>query len=66
MIKPRGKTIQPNNAAGLDSEGRILAAAREEFIERGLRGARMQSIADRGNVNKALLHVLFPLQGKTL
>ena len=41
------------------SEYRILAGAREEFIENGLRGARMQSIADRCGVNKALLHYYF-------
>jgi TetR/AcrR family transcriptional regulator len=38
---------------------RILAAARAEFIEHGLRGARMQQIADRASVNKALLHYHF-------
>ena len=40
-------------------ESKILAAARSEFIEFGLRGARMQSIADRCGVNKALLHYYF-------
>jgi len=38
---------------------RILAAARTEFIENGLRGARMQEIADRAGSNKALLHYHF-------
>lgn len=38
---------------------RILAAARTEFIEHGLRGARMQQIADRAQANKALLHYHF-------
>lgn len=38
---------------------RILAAARSEFIEHGLRGARMQQIADRAQANKALLHYHF-------
>jgi TetR/AcrR family transcriptional regulator len=41
------------------SESRILAGARQEFIEHGLRGARMQAIADRCGVNKALLHYYF-------
>ena len=40
-------------------ESRILAAARSEFVAFGLRGARMQSIADRCGVNKALLHYYF-------
>jgi TetR/AcrR family transcriptional regulator len=56
MVKPNNKTIQSNH---LSPEARILSAARAEFIERGLRGARMQSIADRGKVNKALLHYYF-------
>jgi AcrR family transcriptional regulator len=33
-----------------DTEQRILAAARAEFANRGLEGARMQSIADRKSV----------------
>jgi AcrR family transcriptional regulator len=56
MVKPTDVTIQPNPDS---SELRILAAAREEFIGRGLRGARMQSIADRAGVNKALVHYYF-------
>lgn len=43
----------------LGTEQRILNAARQEFIATGLRGARMQSIADRAGVNKALLHYYF-------
>jgi TetR/AcrR family transcriptional regulator len=56
MVKPNNKTIRSKS---LSPETRILAAARAEFIERGLCGARMQSIADRGEVNKALLHYYF-------
>jgi|WetSurMetagenome_2_1015567.scaffolds.fasta_scaffold45270_3 TetR/AcrR family transcriptional regulator len=56
MVKPNNKTIRSKS---LSPETRILVAARAEFIERGLRGARMQSIADRGGVNKALLHYYF-------
>jgi len=37
----------------------ILQAALEEFVEFGKKGARMQSIADRADVNKALLHYYF-------
>jgi len=37
----------------------ILQGAMEEFIEFGKKGARMQSIADRAGVNKALLHYYF-------
>jgi AcrR family transcriptional regulator len=61
MVKPSDVTIQPNQDS---SEQRILASAREEFIERGLRGARMQSIADRADVNKALVHYYFRSKDK--
>jgi TetR/AcrR family transcriptional regulator len=44
---------------GETTESRILAGARREFIDHGLRGARMQAIADRSGVNKALLHYYF-------
>lgn len=45
--------------APLDTETRILRAALDEFASRGLGGARMQAIADRAGVNKALLHYYF-------
>jgi len=38
---------------------KILEAARAEFLEKGLGGARMQEIADRAGINKALLHYHF-------
>lgn len=41
------------------SRDRILKAAFGEFASGGLAGARMQSIADRAGVNKALLHYYF-------
>jgi AcrR family transcriptional regulator len=41
------------------TEKRIIAGARTEFIENGFRGARMQAIADRCGVNKALLHYYY-------
>jgi len=42
-----------------DTRERILEAARTEFLEKGLGGARMQEIADRAGINKALLHYHF-------
>lgn len=54
-IKNR-KQIKPPD---LSTEQKILAAARQEFFERGLDGGRMQAIADRAGVNKALLHYYF-------
>ncbi|AMR25527.1 hypothetical protein A0257_22830 (plasmid) [Hymenobacter psoromatis] len=41
------------------TEELILVAARAVFIEKGLAGARMQEIADRAGINKALLHYYF-------
>jgi len=42
-----------------NTEEQILDAAREVFIEKGMDGARMQEIADRAGINKALLHYYF-------
>lgn len=41
------------------TEQKILVAAKQVFIEKGLAGARMQDIADRAGINKALLHYYF-------
>jgi AcrR family transcriptional regulator len=56
MDKPNSLTNKTNSST---TEARILAGARQEFIEQGLKGARMQSIASRSGVNKALLHYYF-------
>lgn len=48
----------PTGAPG-DTEARILAAARKEFIAKGESGARMQVIAAEAGVNKALLHYYY-------
>jgi len=52
MVKPPG---QPSP----DTKARILDAADEIFVRRGIDGARMQEIADQAGVNKALLHYHF-------
>ncbi|HLN20415.1 MAG TPA: TetR/AcrR family transcriptional regulator [Bacteroidales bacterium] len=41
------------------TEEKIFEAATEVFEEKGLTGARMQHIADRAGINKALLHYYF-------
>lgn len=41
------------------TQQKILAASREIFMEKGMDGARMQDIADRAGINKALLHYYF-------
>lgn len=61
MVKPIGKTVRLKNDS---AERRILIAAREEFVKEGLKGARMQAIADRAHVNKALLHYYFRTKEK--
>ena len=38
----------------LSTEEKILAAARAEFLEKGYNGARMEAIARRADINKAL------------
>ena len=45
--------------ASADTRAAVAAAAQAEFIERGFDGARMQAIANRAGVNKALLHYHF-------
>ena len=41
------------------SQGTILAAARAEFAEYGLGGARMDRIAERASLNKRLIYYYF-------
>jgi AcrR family transcriptional regulator len=42
-----------------DTKERILAAAEAEFMARGYDRSRMQAIADRAQINKAMLHYHF-------
>lgn len=42
-----------------NTEERILAAATNVFVNKGMDGARMQEIADEAGINKALLHYYF-------
>ncbi|MBL5973715.1 MAG: TetR/AcrR family transcriptional regulator [Candidatus Leucobacter sulfamidivorax] len=56
MTKPRERG-RPKG--GSDSRGRILAAALEEFGERGYDGATIRSIAARAGVDSALVHHYF-------
>lgn len=41
------------------TEERILVAAKKIFVQKGMAGARMQDIADKAGINKALLHYYF-------
>jgi len=67
-----GNTTETSSAAlksNIDTESKntgqkILKAAQQEFIEKGVESTRMQSIADRAGVNKALLHYYFRSKDK--
>ncbi len=41
------------------TELKIRQAARDVFIQKGMTGARMQEIADKAGINKALLHYYY-------
>lgn len=43
----------------ISTEQKIIKAARNVFIKKGMSGARMQEIADEAGINKALLHYYF-------
>jgi len=47
-----------------DTETKILDAAKEVFQQKGLTGARMQEIADKAGINKALLHYYYRTKDK--
>jgi AcrR family transcriptional regulator len=47
------------NTPDPSTEQRILAAAKQIFMLKGMAGARMQDIADQAGINKALLHYYF-------
>jgi len=46
------------------TEQKILEAAKNVFIRKGMYGARMQEIADEAGINKALLHYYFRSKNK--
>ncbi|HEX6429320.1 MAG TPA: TetR/AcrR family transcriptional regulator [Niastella sp.] len=48
----------------ISTEQKILEAAKQVFMENGLDGARMQDIADKAGINKALLHYYFRSKDK--
>ena len=50
MVKPVSDT---------ETSHKILTAARQVFLLKGMAGARMQDIADAAGINKALLHYYF-------
>jgi TetR/AcrR family transcriptional regulator len=57
MVNLFGEHMAASNFS--ETELQILAAALEEFSMHGRQGARMQTIADRAGLNKALIHYYF-------
>lgn len=58
-------TPDPTPSKSTDSaEQRIFDAAHEVFIQKGLDGAKMQEIANRAGINKALLHYYYRTKEK--
>lgn len=47
-----------------NTEDKILNAAQTVFIHKGMDGSRMQEIADKAGINKALLHYYFRTKQK--
>ncbi len=47
-----------------NTESKILDAAEDVFIQKGMDGARMQEIADKAGINKALLHYYYRTKEK--
>ena len=47
-----------------NTEQKILDAAKDVFQKKGMTGARMQEIADRAGINKALLHYYYRTKEK--
>lgn len=48
----------------LNTEEKIIEAAKKVFFRKGLAGARMQDIANEAGINKALLHYYFRSKDK--
>lgn len=48
----------------MNTEEKILHAARDVFQQKGMTGARMQEIADKAGINKALLHYYYRTKEK--
>jgi len=56
IIKPN---TQMSEKEKINTEEKILEAAKDVFVENGLSGARMQEIANKAGINKSLLHYYY-------
>jgi AcrR family transcriptional regulator len=48
-----------NSKKDMPAAEKILEAAKQVFFDKGMHGARMQDIADKAGINKAMLHYYF-------
>src|SRR5574338_194447 len=59
MVRDPSPTGEERQRDADRSQGIILAAARHEFAQAGLGGARMDRIAERAGLNKRLIYYYF-------
>jgi AcrR family transcriptional regulator len=59
MKAPPSDVAEPRSRDADRSQLAILDSARDEFAQRGLAGARMDSIAERAGLNKRLIYYYF-------
>jgi AcrR family transcriptional regulator len=59
MSTPKTKPAEPRSRDADRSQLAILLAARDEFAQHGLGGARVDRIAERADVNKRLIYYYF-------
>lgn len=57
-------SVKMNQIKKDNTEEKILNAAKTVFIQKGMDGSRMQEIADKAGINKALLHYYFRTKQK--
>lgn len=51
--------LTKNKKSKISTKEKIIEAAYKEFAEKGFDGARMQKIAERAKINKAMLHYYY-------
>ena len=59
MRKPTPAAEEPRSRDADRSQQAILLAARDEFAQHGLAGARVDRIAERAGLNKRLIYYYF-------
>ena len=58
-LMPRAASAEPRQRDADRTQQTLLAAARDEFAEHGLGGARVERIAERAGVDKRLIYYYF-------